>query len=202
MGKAISLTLAVALILALAGCTTTGAPSSSSTTSQSDTASAPLNVGGNVTQGLGVVTSVSGSKDAGADKEGAAQTNTTICSVVFDADGKIKSISIDVAQAYVNFDDKGKITTDIAKPVKTKKQKGDDYGMKTASPIKKEWFEQIDALEKWMVGKSVNDVVNMPTTKKDDAHTKVPDVAELKSSCTIDVGEIIEALQMAKENAK
>jgi len=74
--------------------------------------------------------------------------------------------------------------------------------MKVASAIGKEWFEQIDALEKYSVGKAAKDVIGMATYKKDDAHTAVPDVAELKSSCTMTVGDYLLALEKAVANAK
>ena len=80
---------------------------------------------------------------------------------------------------------------------------GDGYGMKAASGIGKEWFEQAEALEDWCVGKTVEEVVTMPTYDKGDGrHTQVPDDVDLKTGCTIDMGSFLNALQEAADNAK
>ena len=80
---------------------------------------------------------------------------------------------------------------------------GDGYGMKAASGIGKEWFEQAEALEDWCVGKTVEEVVTMPTYDKGDGHhTQVPDDVDLKTGCTIDMGSFLGALQKAADNAK
>ena len=85
----------------------------------------------------------------------------------------------------------------------TKKELGDGYGMKAASGIGKEWFEQAEALEDWCVGKTVEEVVTMPTYDKGDGrHTQVPDDVDLKTGCTIDIGSFLNALQEAADNAK
>ena len=79
----------------------------------------------------------------------------------------------------------------------------DGYGMKAASGIGKEWFEQAEALEDWCVGKTVEEVVTMPTYDKGDGrHTQVPDDVDLKTGCTIDMGSFLNALQEAADNAK
>ena len=75
--------------------------------------------------------------------------------------------------------------------------------MKAASGIGKEWFEQAEALEDWCVGKTVEEVVTMPTYDKGDGrHTQVPDDVDLKTGCTIDMGSFLNALQKAADNAK
>jgi hypothetical protein len=83
-----------------------------------------------------------------------------------------------------------------------KKTLGEGYGMRGASPIGKEWFEQIAALEQWMIGKTIDEVMAMPVYAKDDNHTSVPDVEDLKTSVTIDVGASLEAVKGAVDAAK
>ena len=62
---------------------------------------------------------------------------------------------------------------------------------------------QAEALEAWCIGKTVEEVVSMPTYDKGDGHhTQVPDDVDLKSGCTIDVGNFLQALQKAADNAK
>ena len=58
-------------------------------------------------------------------------------------------------------------------------------------------------VEAWCIGKTVEEVVSMPTYDKGDGHhTQVPDDVDLKSGCTIDVGNFLQALQKAADNAK
>ena len=62
---------------------------------------------------------------------------------------------------------------------------------------------QAEALEAWCIGKTVEEVVSTPTYDKGDGHhTHVPDDVDLKSGCTIDVGNFLQALQKAADNAK
>ena len=101
------------------------------------------------------------------------------------------------------FDATGALTGELTGEHPTKKELGDGYGMKAASSIGKEWFEQTEALEDWCVGKTVEEVVTMPTYDKGDGHhTQVPDDVDLKTGCTIDVGSFLNALQKAADNAK
>ena len=73
--------------------------------------------------------------------------------------------------------------------------------MKPASAIGKEWYEQIDALEKYSVGKTPADVTGMKVIEA-NGHTNVPDVEDLKSSCTMSCGDFFETLTKAAANAK
>ena len=70
-----------------------------------------------------------------------------------------------------------------------KKEIGDDYGMVVASSIGKEWYEQAQALEQWMVGKTVEE---LSTADKED----------LKTSCTMGIDEYVEAVKAAAEVAE
>lgn len=150
--------------------------------------------------GLGMVSDVS--ITAAGDKDGSTQVDTTACAVTLDANGKIVGISWDVTQGKAAFDKAGAAKSEPANDIKSKKEIKDGYGMKKASAIGKEWFEQIDALEKYAVGKTAADVAGMKTMKKDDHHQAVPDVEELKSGCTMDVGAFLAALNKAVANAK
>ena len=91
---------------------------------------------------------------------------------------------------------------DLNTQVPTKVEQGDNYGMKAASPIGKEAYEQFAALEAYMVGKTVEEVLAMPTYEKDAGHPAVPDVEELKTSCTISIEDPLAALEKAYQNAK
>ena len=146
------------------------------------------------TSGLGMVNSIGSSKSATEEAAGLAQADVTAASVMLDSKGTIVGISFDVVQTKVNFDATGTITTDLATEFKTKKELKEDYNMKPASPIGKEWYEQIDALEKYAMGKAAADFVDTPTKAKDEHHTAVPDVEDLASSCTMDIGDFCTAV--------
>ena len=70
-----------------------------------------------------------------------------------------------------------------------KKALGADYGMVVASSIGKEWFEQAEALEQWMVGKTVEEL-------------STADTEDLKTSCTMGIDEYVEAVKAAAEVAE
>lgn len=160
---------------------------------------------GAVALGLGSVTSIGKSKDYNVSADGketlaVGQVDTVIAAATFDKDGKVVAVSFDTAQTKVNFDKDMKVTSDKAAEYKTKKELGDEYGMKGISGIGKEWFEQIEALEDWMVGKTVDEIKAMKVTARDESHPAVPDVPELTSSVTITVQDYIAALEKASQN--
>lgn len=183
----------------LVGCTSTKpADTAATTTPTAEATSAPAASTGALKVGVGSTTSVS-AKDAG-EKDGQIQVSTTYAGVVLDGE-TIKWVSFDVAQNAGKFDAKGVITSDKAAATPTKKEKKDAYGMKGASGIGKEWFEQAAALEAWAVGKTVDQFVNMPTEKKDEEHTVTTD-KDLLAGCTMSVTPFIDALKAAVANAK
>ena len=95
----------------------------------------------------------------------------------------ITSCAIDAVQANVNFDTTGTITTDLTAPVLTKNQLGDDYGMKKASAIGKEWYEQAAAFGAYVVGKTPDEVAGLTVTEEGKAGD-----ADLAASVTISIG--------------
>jgi len=131
-----------------------------------------------------------------------AQVNTTMSATAFDKDNKVVGTIIDVAQTKVAFDNKGKLTTDKTAEFKTKIELGDAYGMKKASEIGKEWFEQIAEFEKWMVGKTADEIKSIKVKERDASHKNVPDVPELTATVTITVEGYIAAVEDAYANAK
>ncbi len=147
---------------------------------------------GDTKHGLGTINRINKSKDAG-EADGLAQTDAVIASVVIDSEGKIVSVIIDTVQSRINFTEEGKIASDPATLVMTKKEQGDDYGMKARSALNKEWDEQIEALEAWMVGKTLSDIEGMALTdgKPDD----------LKATVSITVSDYLEAVKKAIANA-
>ncbi len=191
MKKSLALVLVLALaVVSLAGCTG-GAPATPTATKV----------------GLGNITSIAKSKDYSVDATGketlaSAQVDTVMAAVAFDKDGKVFSVKIDTAQTKVNFDKAMKVTSDKAAHIKSKVELGDEYAMKAVSTIGKNWFEQIAELEKWMVGKTVDEIKALKVKQRDASHVAVPDVPELTSLVTITVEEYLEAVEEAWEEAK
>ncbi len=151
--------------------------------------------------GLGNLTSTKRSADVG-DNPARAQADVTIAAVAFDAEGKIVIAKVDVAQTRVNFTEDNK-NADIPEGTefKSKLELGPEYGMLKASPIGKEYDEQMNAFLEYIVGMTAEEVVNIPTRVKDEAHQNVPDVADILTSTTIDIGSYVKAIQEAWDNA-
>lgn len=193
MKRVISILLATILIVALfSGCASEKASDNGGNGSKTES----------VTTGLGIVTGIGSSASATAEKAGNAQVDSIIAVVTLDSNGKITKCSLDAAQTRVGFDQAGVVTADKAAAIQTKVEKGEGYGMKKNSAIGKEWNEQAAAFAAWAVGKTIDEVKNLKTKKVDDNHTAVPDVADLTSSVSIDVGEFKEAIEKAGANAK
>lgn len=125
-----------------------------------------------------------------------AQVDVVIAAAVFGADGQIAGLLIDTAQTRVNFNIDGLVTSDRAGTYLTKKELGDDYGMKVASPIGREWHEQIADLEAWMIGKTVDQVLAMPL--EEDA----PSDPDLVTAVTVTVTSYLAALEEAFARAR
>lgn len=146
--------------------------------------------------GLGVSTTIAKSTDAG-EEDGVAQAYSNYSVVTTDKDGKITSSIIDASQSNVNFSATGAITSDLAAAPQTKQELGADYGLAGSSSIGKEWFEQVDALSAYVVGKTADEVKGIAVTEEG-----VPSDADLASSVTIHIGDYTAVIDKAVANAK
>lgn len=155
-----------------------------------------IDVDGAEKVGLGIVTSTEKSKSMEGETMALAQVDSTVVATALKADGTIAGTIIDAAQTKIAFDKDGKVTNDKAAEVKSKTELGEEYGMKGASSIGKEWFEQSKALAEYMVGKKVADVTGMELAEN------VPAIEDLKSSVTIKVNGYLAALEKAANNAR
>ncbi len=141
--------------------------------------------------GFGTVISSSKSANATAEKAGVAETYTSLAVVAVDDSGKVLDTWIDAVVHDFAFDTKGVITTDLKALGQTKRELGDAYGMKKASAIGKEWWEQADALEAFLEGKTVTEIDAAPT----EGDKKV--FVDLKTSSTFGPTNYITALKKA-----
>ncbi len=145
--------------------------------------------------GLGIYTDMAKSKDATAEEAGLAQAYSTYTATTFDKDGKITSCVIDASQGNVNFDATGTITTDLAVAPQTKQELKDGYGMKKASGIAKEWYEQANSFAAYVVGKTVDEVNGIALTEG------VPSDADIAASVTVHVNGFQGVIAKAKANS-
>ncbi|SFT32187.1 hypothetical protein SAMN02910301_0193 [Lachnospiraceae bacterium XBD2001] len=123
--------------------------------------SSPVAAEGELLTGIGTVVGIDSSVDATADAEGTAQCDATVAAVTVDSNGAIVECVIDIAQTKIGVSADGKITSDLNAEYPSKRELGDDYGMKKASSIGKEWYEQADAFAEWAVGKTAADISGM-----------------------------------------
>lgn len=133
---------------------------------------------------VAAITDMSSSKDANLEEaeQGLAQAYATVAAVTTNA-GTVTSCYIDAMQANVNFGPNGAITTDLSAAPQTKNQLGDAYGMRVASSIGKEWYEQAEGFSAYVTGKSLSDVSGIAVTE-----SGAPADADLASSVTLGIG--------------
>lgn len=143
---------------------------------------------GDVTLSLAAITELdSSSKAATAEKDGSANMYTNFAATATDKDGKILAVIVDMIQPKVAFNVAGEITTDTANTtVLTKREKHDDYGMKDRSEIGKEWWEQANAFEAFIVGKTATEVAAVDASD-----------ATLAAGCTIKINEFMATVALA-----
>ncbi|MFA5585214.1 MAG: hypothetical protein WDA02_01525 [Saccharofermentanales bacterium] len=148
------------------------------------------------TLGLGIVgTGEQTVTEATEDKPATAVAYNHYAVISLDAKGKVTSCIFDASQGKFVIEN-GKIATDLKAEIKTKNAKGDEYGMRKASPIGKEWNEQADAFAKYLVGKTLTEIKGI--AMKEGA----PDVADLASTCTMHVTDMVTAVDKAAATAK
>jgi len=144
--------------------------------------------------GLGIVTSIADSKDAG-DADGLAQAYSYYAAVTVDSDKKVTSSVFDASQSNVNFNSKGALTTDLKTEFKTKQELGDDYNMKEKSGIKKEWYEQANSFADYVKGKTADEIKGISVSEG-----KATD-DELKAGVTVSITDFIATAEKAISNA-
>lgn len=146
---------------------------------------------GEVKTGLAVVTSVEKSTDATADTEGVSESDSIVVAVTVDKDGKVVKAAMDIAQTAIKFNAEGKVTSDLAAVYKSKQELKEDYGMKKASKIGKEWYEQANAFADYAVGKTATEI---GCIEADDA--------DVVSSVTVEIDGFKDAFLKAIANAE
>lgn len=148
--------------------------------------------------GLAIVAGIGDSKSAAADAEGEAKYDVTMAAVLVDDNGVIQDCIIDGISASVKFDKAGAITSDIAAPVQTKNELGENYGMVKFAGAIAEWDAQAAALASFAVGKTVEELKSGAI----DETGYAPEGTDLATSATIYLGGYVGAIEKAVANAK
>lgn len=197
------LSLALCLSL-LAGCTGTTVVYTDCTcdgqheTVENTTADTTPVTEGAVKTGLAIVASVS-TTDATAEAEGKASYDVSLVAVLVDDNGVIVDCIIDSIGADVTYDTAGAILSGVSANVLTKNELGFDYNMElyTNGAAVGEWFEQADALAKYAIGKTVEELKTGAV-----GETGYAQDADLATSATIYLGGYVAAVEVAVANAK
>lgn len=132
------------------------------------------------------------------------ESNLTFAAVVLDKDGRIVACKIDALQIKysVDFDSETVQFTNL----RTKKELGDEYNLKIAEKfgidnngdgIVLEWYQQAAAFEKHVIGKTVEEVANMPLQTISNGHIISAEDSLLSAGCTIQITEFINAVVKA-----
>lgn len=141
--------------------------------------------------GLGVYTNVSKASDADGDKAGEGNAAITAAAITVDAEGKVVACQLDTADNTVKYTSEGKA---VAGDFKTKYELGKDYNMVAYGGATKEWYEQADAFEGVVVGKTVDEIKAMVA----EGNKGTEDV--VNAGCTIMVNEFVGAIEKAFAN--
>ena len=130
-----------------------------------------------------------------------SQINATIASVVLDNNGKIVACRIDAVYNRYNIDLNDEIINFTN--FKSKVELGYDYNMSKygtsliGNNRVKEWFEQAQAFENWAVGKTVDEIANMPLRRMPNGYVISADQDLLNAGCTISIEDFRNAVVKA-----
>ena len=141
--------------------------------------------------GFGVYTATPSATDAG-EKDGQGKVTSTVAVVSVDKDGKIVACALDTADFTVKYTAEGKVVATDS--FKTKYELGNDYNMKAYGGATLEWFEQADAFETLVCGKTLDEVKALV------AESGYGTDAVTAAGCTIGVTDFVNAIEKAYNN--
>lgn len=129
--------------------------------------------------------------DAVHETDGMAQLNVTMTAVT-KRDGVITSCVLDGVQTAVQFDQTGRVTTDLEGEIRTKNELGEAYGMKESAGSAYEWNEQAAFFADYVTGKTAEEVGDIAV-----AESGAPAGEDLASTVTIQVGAFRDLIERA-----
>ena len=142
--------------------------------------------------GLGVYTSAPSATDAAEDADGQGKVAITAAVITVDADGKVVACQLDTADNTVKYTLDGEAVANDS--FKTKYEQGAGYNMVTYGGATKEWFEQADAFEAFVVGKTLAEIKALVV----EGNKGTADV--ITAGCTIMIHEFVGAIEKAFAN--
>lgn len=202
MKKSLAIIMTAAMSMSLLfGCSGKTTATTKETEKKSETAAETVTEettaaieGSAVKTGLSIVTSLSGN-DATAEEEGLAKADIAVVAVTVNEDGVIESCVIDAVQAKMNFSATGEFLSADTEFL-SKNELGDEYGMRKASAIGKEWNEQAAAVAEYAEGKTVEEIKGIALTEEG-----TPADEDLAASATVHMNGFISGIEQAVNNA-
>lgn len=143
--------------------------------------------------GMGVYTEVSKASNAEEDANGQGKTTSNVAVVTVDAKGKIVACQIDTMDITVAYTGEGKAIANDS--FATKYELGDAYNMVAYGGATKEWYEQADAFESVVCGKTLEEVKALVAGEGKGTDEVI------KAGCTITITEFVKAVEKAYNNA-
>ena len=192
MKKAISVLLLACMLLTLTACGSQPAAPATDPTAEATEAPAAETAEAEYKLGMGVSVSLDSSDTDHA------QVDATVATVVTDSEGKIVLCRIDCAQNKMDVTG-GQV--DTAATYTTKRDLKYDYNMVKYSNATLEWFEQVENLENWVVGKTAEDIANIETKVNEEGYNVAVD-EELFASCSISLEAFQDAIVKACNDEK
>ena len=114
------------------------------------------------------------------DKDVNAQVDVSIVALTTDTDRRVTSAIADMAEPALTVVSDGGVTAPDL--VKTKLELGEDYGMRGASALGKEWYEHSEGFCDALKGKTRTEIAGLSGGD-----------ADLKALCTIDITDLQKA---------
>ncbi len=131
--------------------------------------------------------------DATADKDGTGKIDVTVAAVTVDKDGKIVACALDTSSNTVKFTADGKAVANES--FKTKYEQGKEYNMIAYGGATKEWYEQADAFEALVAGKTIDEVKALVAGEGKGNNDVI------KAGCTITITDFVGAIEKAYKAA-
>lgn len=128
-------------------------------------------------------------------KDGVIELTTVAAAALVDKDGKVIKLQSDTLQSKFGYNAEGLITTTADTVFKTKRDLKEEYNMKGASGISKEWYEQAAAFDAYVVGKTAAEIRGIAVTEG------VATDADLAAGVTMDITAMKEVAALAVESA-
>ena len=128
----------------------------------------------------------SSSLTATDDQDVNAQLDVTVVALTLDSDGHVTSAVGDMTEPALTVSADGGVSA--PKTVRSKREQGDEYGMRQASKLGKEWYEHSEGFCDYLKGKTAAEIAAIPTDGSD---------ADLAALCTISVDDLQKAAAKA-----